>query len=213
VSTPSPWSQPPRPTQDEQPYGPPSAPAPQQGYAPQPDFYAPQPSHAGQQAVTQPLPYGQPVPAGQYAGPPPLPYAPKPEKRLMPGVWWALVLNLVATFLVGLLLLLLGWFLVELVAGFSSEEVSWSEALGSDTAGPVVLVVAGFLLVSLLVSWGLTVAALALWRLMRAFRTIPSFVQALVAFVSMWVFTTVLSFVLQLVFGGFSAISGTTTTF
>ena len=58
---------------------------------------------------------------------------------------------------------------------------------------------------AVLVSWGLTVAALVLWRLIRGFRTIPPFLQALIAFVTMWVVTSVLSFVLQVIFGIFSS--------
>lgn len=195
-TTPSPWPPAPPPAGREQ-YGPHEPFAPQQVDGPR-------------------APYGpQQPPVAPYGGQPPLPHdmAPRPEKPLMPAVWWSLVINLVTTFLLGLLLLLIGWFLVELVTGFARGEMSWSETLGADVAGTAVLVVALGLLGSLLVSWLLTVASLVLWRLVRGFRTIPAFVQALVAYVSMWVVTTVITVMLQLAFGLFGAVAGGMTTY
>lgn len=166
----------------------------------------------------QPGPYGQPGQHPQQYGPGqqlPAPYQPAPrvEKRLMPGVWWSLVINLVVSVGLAVLLLIVGWALVELFTGMVGEDVSWREAAGEEGVGAAVLVVGIVLVVALLVSWGLTVLALVLWRLIRGFRTIPAFVQALIAFVSMWIVTSVLSAVAQVLFGVFGAAAGSGSTY
>ena len=125
----------------------------------------------------------------------------------MPGVWWSLVISLVVTVLMGFAALLIGWALVEFIAAIVGEDLNWRDAMSEDQFGGLVTVVALAMVGAVLVSWGLTVAALALWRLIRGFRTIPPFLQALIAFVTMWVVTSVLSVVLQVIFGIFSSAS------
>jgi len=131
----------------------------------------------------------------------------------MPGVWWSLVINLVVTVGLAVLLLVVGWAFVELISDAVGQPVSWRDAAEQDGVAPIVLVIGLAIVVSLLVSWLLTLGALVLWRLMRGFRTIPPVVQALIAFVSMWIATSVLSFLAQIVFGVFGAASGSGTSY
>lgn len=235
MSTPSSWPPPPQqgPAQggpQPSPFAEPAAGAPSP-YARPTQAVPSGPRGEATQAVpayAQPSPYGQPGQhpqqyarqqyAQQHDGPGqqlPARYQPVPrvERRLMPGVWWSLVINLVVSVGFAVLLLVLGWALVELFTGMVGEDVSWREAAGEEGVGAVVLVVGIVLVVSLLVSWGLTVLALVLWRLIRGFRTIPAFVQALVAFVSMWIVTSVLSAVAQVLFGVFGAAAGSGSTY
>lgn len=126
----------------------------------------------------------------------------------MPAAWWSLVINLVVTVLLGIAALLFGWALVEFISSMLGEDVDWRQAVGQDELGTLVLVVAVAMVASVLVSWLFTVIALVLWRLMRGFRTIPGFVQALIAWVTVLVVSTVLSFVGQILFVIFGASTG-----
>lgn len=216
MSTPSSWPPPPQgPSQG--PYARPAQPSPyaepadgappyaQQGRPTQPVPYAQQGQYPqgqypqGQQ--TQAVPYGQQVPARYQP-------VPRAERPVLPGVWWSLVINLVVAVGFAVLILVVGWALVELFTGAVGEDVSWRDAAGEEGVAEVVLIVGVVLVVSLVVSWALTVVALLLWRLIRGFRTLPPFVQALLAFVSMWIVTSVLSAVAQVAFGVFGAAAG-----
>lgn len=150
----------------------------------------------------------QPAPVG-YGGGPLVPAQPKPERPLLPGVWWSLLYNAIATALIALAFALLGAFIWSLVAGLSEQDDSWSETVGV-AGGTLALVVAGIAVVSLLLQWGLTVLCLVLWRLVRGFRTLHPAVQALLALLTSWVVGWILSFVLQL-FGTFAGVFQTNT--
>lgn len=203
MSSPSSWP-PPGSATPPPPEGPPAE-GPAGSYSPLQYAQGYAQPHPSTRRYAEPVLYGSTDHPSPYAVPVPVP---RPERALMPAVWWSLVINLVVTVLVGLAALLVGWAFVELIASSLGENVSWSDAAGDDGVGAVVLVVAAIMVGSVLVSWLITVAALVLWRLIRGFRSIPVFAQALIAFVTMWVVTTVLSFVAQIVFGVFGAATG-----
>ncbi|GAB4066227.1 hypothetical protein GCM10028777_18260 [Angustibacter speluncae] len=138
----------------------------------------------------------QPAPVG-YGGGPLVPAQPKPERPLLPGVWWSLLYNAIATALIALAFALIGAFIWSLVAGLSEQDASWSETVGV-AGGTLALVVTGIAVASLLVQWGFTVLCLVLWRLVRGFRTLHPAVQALLALLTSWIAGWILSFLLQI---------------
>lgn len=138
----------------------------------------------------------QPAPVG-YGGGPLVPAQPKPERPLLPGVWWSLLYNAIATALIALAFALIGAFIWSLVAGLSEQDAGWSETVGV-AGGTLALVVAGIAVASLLVQWGFTVLCLVLWRLVRGFRTLHPAVQALLALLTSWIAGWILSFLLQI---------------
>lgn len=160
------------------------------------------PSPTGQPpAPLQPAPVGYGAGYGGQLVPPP---APRPERPLMPGVWWALGYNLLVTVLWALAVFLLGALMWTLVTGMAGEESTWQDVFG-ETGGTVAAIAVGVFLVALLAQWGLTVLCLVLWRLLRGFRTLHPALQALLALLTSWVVGTILSFVLQ-VFGAFAGV-------
>jgi hypothetical protein len=110
--------------------------------------------------------------------------APRPERPLGPAVVWTAVLNLVAVVLAGAFVAMIGLLLVD-VANRTGREV-FSGPVGVDMPRLTVL----FLVVAA-VAWlagvALTVGTLVLLRLAGQFRVMPSFVQALLAWLVMLV--------------------------
>lgn len=146
-----------------------------------------------------------------YGGGPLVPAPPpRPERPLMPGVWWSLGYNAAVTVLAGLAFALLGALVWTMVTGVSGEDASWQDVFG-ESGGTVVAIVVGIFLVVLLAQWGLTVLCLVLWRLLGGFRTLPPAVQALLALLTSWVVGTILSFLLQIL-GTFAGVFQTSTT-
>jgi magnesium-transporting ATPase (P-type) len=150
--------------------------------------------------------YGPGYGGGPLVPPPP----PRPERPLMPGVWWSLAYNAIVTVLWALAFVLLGALIWTMVTGVSGQDSSWQDVFG-ESGGAVVAIAIGSFVVALLVQWGLTVVCLVLWRLVRGFRTLHPALQALLALLTSWVVGTILSFVLQ-IFGVFANVLQTGTT-
>ncbi len=133
-----------------------------------------------------PWPPPQPPQGWQHPAPAP----PKPERPLKPAVWWGVGLN------VGWVV---GWFAFLFVVGLFL--LYGSEAFSQRRSGGLIATMIGGAAINLIIGIGLTVVALLLLRRGRAYRTFPSFLQALLAALCALVVTGVLGLVVRFVLG------------
>lgn len=107
------------------------------------------------------------------------PRPPKPERPLKPAVWWSVGINLVWALGCVLMVLVLGAALFAFMESLSGG--GGDVALTGEETRWVAVALVGVFVVTALLGTGLTVGALVLLRLGVTFRTLPSFVQALLA--------------------------------
>lgn len=110
---------------------------------------------------------------------------------------WAVGINVVWAIGWGLVMLALGALLVSFIESLDVGSTDWSGSGVTPTR--VGLLLAAGVLVTALLGTALTLTALVLLRLGPTFRTLPSFVQALLAALCALAVATVVSLVLDVV--------------